>query len=131
MTTAAFSITSENVDELLATARRFWGRERQQAKAKGRTRLARTIGLRPLPPEANSRPQSHISRSLAKHRGRRFLLPRPPIPIPDSSRAGGRASAPSRYRSNVEHKIGVESDNKRCARGTEMALSHLRKVKIT
>src|SRR6476619_1306467 len=44
----------------------------------GRTRLARTIGLRLLPPEANSRPQSHISRSPAKprrrHRRNRFLL---------------------------------------------------------
>jgi hypothetical protein len=44
----------------------------------GRTRVARTIGLRLLPPEANSRPQSHISRSPAKprrrHRRNRFLL---------------------------------------------------------
>ena len=33
MTTAAFSSDRKNVDELLATARRIWGRERQQAKA--------------------------------------------------------------------------------------------------
>jgi hypothetical protein len=33
MTTAAFSPGRKNVEELLATARRFWGRERQQAKA--------------------------------------------------------------------------------------------------
>ena len=33
MTTAAFSSARKNVEELLATARRFWGRERQQAKA--------------------------------------------------------------------------------------------------
>src|SRR5205807_8358672 len=43
-----------------------------------RTGVARTIGLRPLPRETNSRSQSHISRSPAKHRRRhrrkRFLL---------------------------------------------------------
>ena len=33
MTTAAFWSGRKNVEELLATARRFWGRERQQAKA--------------------------------------------------------------------------------------------------
>ena len=32
MTRAAFSSGRKNVEELLATARRFWGRERQQAK---------------------------------------------------------------------------------------------------
>jgi len=51
------------------------GNKRKQSR---RTGVACTIGLCPLPSEANSRPQSHISRSPAKHRRRhrrkRFLL---------------------------------------------------------
>ena len=56
----------------------FWTAAATSGSNQGRTGVARTIGLRPLPPEANSRPQSHISRSPAKHRRRhrrkRFLL---------------------------------------------------------
>jgi hypothetical protein len=79
MTTAAFSSGRKNVEELLATARKiFWATAATSGSNQGRAGVARTIGLRPLPSEANSRPQSHISRSPAKHRRRhrrkRFLL---------------------------------------------------------
>jgi len=79
MTTAAFSSGRKNVEELLATARKFfWAAAATSGSNQGRTGVARTIGLRPLPREANSRSQSHISRSPAKHRRRhrrkRFLL---------------------------------------------------------
>ena len=56
----------------------FWAAAATSGSNQGRAGVARTIGLRPLPSEANSRPQSHISRSPAKHRRRhrrkRFLL---------------------------------------------------------
>jgi hypothetical protein len=77
MTTAAFSSGRKNVEELLATPGDL-GTGATSESNQGRTRVARTIGLRRLPPEANSRPQSHISRSPAKprrrHRRNRFLL---------------------------------------------------------
>ena len=79
MTTAAFSSGRKNVEELLATARRFWGRERQQAKAikAGRALRAQLDFARYLQ-KRTADPQSYISPSPAKHRRRhrrkRFLL---------------------------------------------------------
>ena len=79
MTTAAFSSGRKNVEELLATARRFRGRERQQAKAikAGRALRAQLDFARYLQ-KRTADPQSYISPSPAKHRRRhrrkRFLL---------------------------------------------------------
>jgi hypothetical protein len=62
MTTAAFSSGRKNVEELLATARKiFWAAAATSGSNQGRPGVARTIGLRPLPSEANSQP-SHTFR---------------------------------------------------------------------
>ena len=58
---------------------------RESVKVDG---VARTTRLRPVTARSEQPIQSHISRSPAKHRRRRFLLLRPRIPVTDSSCAG-------------------------------------------
>ena len=53
------------------------------------TAVLRASGLRPVTSRSEQPIQSHISRSPAKHRRRRFLLLRLRIPVTDSSCAGG------------------------------------------
>src|SRR5947207_12240097 len=71
-------VRSENVEQLLATARNIWERERQQAEAikAGRALRAQLDFARYL--QKQTADPSHISRSPAKHRRRhrriRFLL---------------------------------------------------------
>ena len=81
MTTAAFSSGRKNVEMSRSYLRPPGDLGTGAATSEsnqGQTGVACTIGLRPLPSEANSRPQSYISRSPAKHRRRhrrkRFLL---------------------------------------------------------
>ena len=78
MTTAAFSPGRKMSRSYLQPPGDLGTGAATSESNQGRTRVARTIGLRLLPPEANSRPQSHISRSPAKprprHRRNRFLL---------------------------------------------------------
>ena len=78
MTTAAFSSGRKMSRSYLQPPGDLGTGAATSESNQGRTRVARTIGLLLLPPEANSRPQSHISRSPAKHRRRhrrkRFLL---------------------------------------------------------
>ena len=58
---------------------------RESVKVDG---VARTTRLRPVTARSEQPIQSHVSRSPAKHRRRRFLLLRPRIPVTDSSCAG-------------------------------------------
>jgi hypothetical protein len=148
MTTAAFSSGRKNVEELLATARRFWGRERQQAKAikagralRAQLDFARYLQKRTADPSHTFRDHLRNIDGVIEEKVSPNLLSlsflasfstserSPSTPYRTSSDGINitllrphcwlitrrRDLARSHPDIDVEHKIRVESDNKRCA----------------